>query len=165
MRSSPLSRLLPALAAALAVVLAAWAIPSAALGSDIDDLNRLVRNGDADAQYELAIRYDTSDGVPHDAEESFRLYTLAANQGHVQAQYNLGVAYDTGDGCPVDHYEANVWYRKAADQGYADAQYNLGISYLQGEGIAQSTSQAKQWLRKAANQGHQEASEVLSSID
>ena len=54
--------------------------------------------GDADAQWELSVRYWEGEGVQQDKTESIRLLHLAANQGHDDAQFELGCSYWDGDG-------------------------------------------------------------------
>jgi TPR repeat protein len=49
--------------------------------------------GDADAQFNLGVMYDTGRGVPQDDAEAERWYRLAADQGDANAQSNLGVMY------------------------------------------------------------------------
>tara|TARA_R110000765_G_scaffold324976_2_gene416497 strand:+ start:916 stop:1131 length:216 start_codon:yes stop_codon:yes gene_type:complete len=49
--------------------------------------------GDADAQYNLGIMYDTGRGVPENDAEAVRWYRLAAEQGDANAQFNLGGMY------------------------------------------------------------------------
>ena len=52
----------------------------------------------ADAQNNLALMYVQGRGVPKDVMKAFKLFRLAAEQGHATAQYNLGVMYEKGEG-------------------------------------------------------------------
>ena len=92
--------------------------------------------GDAEAQFNLGVRYFHGRGVPEDIQEAIRWVRLAAEQGHAEARLSLGVLYDEGRGVPRDHEEAVRWYRLAAEQGHPEAQFNLGVSYDEGEGVA-----------------------------
>ncbi len=56
--------------------------------------------GDADAQYNLALKYDNGQGVPQDYAEAAKWYRKAAEQGIAKAQNNLGLKYAKGDGVP-----------------------------------------------------------------
>ena len=114
---------------------------------------KLAEQGDKDAQYRLARRYDLGYGVAEDKSQAVYWYRKAAEQGHAEAQCCLGTCYDFGYGVAEDKSQAVYWYGKAAEQGDAEAQYNLGVCYYNGEGIAEDESQAVYWFRKAAKQG------------
>ena len=109
----------------------------------------LAEQGNADAQYNLGVMYDTGTGVLKDDKEAVKWYLKAAEQGMADAQGNLGVMYDTGKGVLKDYKEAVKWYLKAAVQGYALAQYNLGVMYKNGEGVLKDSIKAKYWIKKA----------------
>ena len=83
--------------------------------------------GDADAQYNLGLRYGTGEGVPQDHAEAVRWLRLAADQGYAEAQNNLGFMYATGRGVPQNDAEAVRWYGLAADQGHASAQHVIWL--------------------------------------
>ena len=114
------------------------------------EMKPLAEQGDADAQYNLALMYRKGQGVPQDDAEAARWYRKSAEQGYANAQYNLGVMYAKGQGVPEDYAEAVKWYRKAAAQGKADAQYNLGVTYYNGQGVPQDYVQAHMWFDLAA---------------
>ena len=128
-----------------------------------------VADGDAQAQYNLGLRYSTGRGVQRNDREAVGWYRKAAEQGHAQAQYALGVMYANGPrfvclyrcGVARDDTEAVVWYRKAAEQGNADAQNNLGVMYATGRGVSRNDAEAVAWYRKAADQGHAKAQTTL----
>ena len=85
---------------ALLFVLALAVIPVGvdAQGTELAQLRALAEQGDAEAQNNLGIMYDSGDGVPEDDAEAVRLFRLAAEQGDGEAQYNLGLMYDDGEG-------------------------------------------------------------------
>lgn len=119
--------------------------------------HRAAEQGDASAQFELALRYDSGQGVPQDQAESVKWLRRAAGQGFVEAQYNLGCMYDSGEGVPQDHAEAVDWFRKAAENGYTSAQKNLGVKYGNGQGVPQSDVEAYAWSSIAAISGDEGA--------
>ena len=49
----------------------------------------LAEQGNADAQYNLALMYENGQGVPQDYKEAIRLFRLSAEQKHEQAQFIL----------------------------------------------------------------------------
>jgi len=89
-------------------------------------LRARAEKGDADAQFNLGVKYYRGDGVPKDAVQAATWYRRAAEQGAASAQYNLGLMHTSGEGVPKDAVQAASWFRKAAEQGYALAQNNLG---------------------------------------
>jgi len=109
--------------------------------------------GKADAQHNLALMYDSGQGVPQDYQEAVRWYRLAAEQGKAKAQYILGLMYADGEGVTQDDQEAVKWYRLAAEQGDASAQFNLGVMYEKGRGVPEDYQEAVKWYRRAAEQG------------
>ena len=127
------------------------------LVSELSELIEGAEQGDAEAQFNLGIRYDYGRGVEQDHAQAAQWYAKAAEQGHVKAQYNLGVRYANGEGVEQDHAQAAQWFAKAAEQGHADAQYNLGVCYANGWGVEQDHAQAAKWYAKAAEQGDADA--------
>ena len=49
--------------------------------------------GNAKAQYNLAVMYDNGEGVPQDYAEAVKWYRLAAEQGDAKAQHSVGRKY------------------------------------------------------------------------
>jgi TPR repeat protein len=94
----------------------------------------------------------------------WRLYRLAAAQGHAVAQNNLGIAFDKGRGVAQDYAEAVRLYRLAAAQGYAEAQFNLGNTFENGEGVRKNRAEAIRWYRLAAAQGNANATAALMRL-
>lgn len=82
------------------------------------DLEKLARDGDADAQYQLAIRYETG---THNLTQNWNLalhwFNQAAQRGHILAMQQLAHLYQTGEGgITVDPKTARFWREKAASQ-------------------------------------------------
>ena len=97
------------------------------MDDDVRDILQKARDGDADAQYEMGLRYRSGDGTFEDECESFTWLMEAAEQGHAAAMYEVGVCYDTGICVSIDGDVADEWYRKAADNGNGDAKRVLGL--------------------------------------
>jgi TPR repeat protein len=119
---------------------------------------------DAEAQFNLGVKYLLGQGVPQDDTEAMKWFRRAAEQGHVNAQSNLGVMYDKGQGVPQDYAEALKWLRQAAEQGYCGAESNLGVMYLEGRGVPQDYTEALKWFRQAADEGYAEAQFKLGNM-
>ena len=81
----------------------------------------LARHGDANAQLNLGLLYDSGQGVPRDLVLAVSWYRKSAESGHAPAQYNLGQMYSEGRGVEQSHSDAVYWLQLAADQGLNDA--------------------------------------------
>ncbi len=137
----------------------------------VDELRRLVEQGDADAQYALGGVYGDREGpIARDMIEAVRLFRLAAEQGHLLAQMALAAIYLVGEGVPQTPAEAERWFRRAAEQGDAQAQQNLGQIY-QGlpepyrtdHDIPVDHAEAVRWFERSAEQGHVWAAKNLAA--
>jgi len=88
---------------------------------------KAAEQGDADAQFNLGVRYGCGRGVRQDDVEATRWYRKAAEQGYSDAQLSLGFMYVNGRGVKQDDVQAARWYRKAAEQGLQEAKDALSI--------------------------------------
>lgn len=119
----------------------------------IDNIQTRAESGEAQAQYELALRYHSGKNYL----KAHEWYLKAAEQGHAEAQNNLGTLYSSGLGVTQDYPKAIDWMRKAADAGNANAQANMGVMYLRGRGVEKSDTEAFKWFLMAAEQGQAQA--------
>ena len=76
--------------------------------------------GNADAQYQLARIYLDGQGVPRDARQAARWFTLAANKGQYQAQAMLGHMLFKGDAVPREAARGLMWLTLARDSAKAE---------------------------------------------
>ena len=106
--------------------------------------------GDALAQLNLGLLYDTGQGVEQSYEEAVGWYRKAAEKDLPLAQLNLGSMYFEGLGVKRDLASAASWYRRAAFGGLAGAQYNLSVMYEDGLGVTPDLVEAYAWRRIAA---------------
>ena len=117
-----------------------------------DELRLLAEQGDADAQFNLAVLYGSGQGVQQDWVEAARWLRLAADQGHAPGQSALGLVYREGLGVLPDFAEAVRWLRRGADQGDVSGQFLLASMYANGQGVLQDNVEAFMWLSLAAAQ-------------
>jgi TPR repeat protein len=117
----------------------------------------LAQQGDAAAQFNIALLLNTGRGVPEDKAAAVSWYRLAAEQGYAKAQFSLGAMYERGDGVPQDYAEAAKWYRAAAEQRNARARYKLGYLHHKGKGVQRDLGEAVKLYSQAADQGLPEA--------
>jgi TPR repeat protein len=80
-----------------------------------DVLRQRAGAGDIEAQYQLALRYETGVwGVVQDNTEALRWYRTAAERGYVPAMQSLAHIYEKGlIGVPPDLKEAKRWRKRA----------------------------------------------------
>jgi hypothetical protein len=103
--------------------------------------------GNAEAQYNLAMLYDRGLGVERDDAEALKWYRKAAEQGYAKAQYNLGMMYYFGKGVPQDKEIGYQWVILASDQGMKaakDATTELA-KQLSNEQMTNAKAAAKAW--------------------
>lgn len=125
---------------------------------------QLAEQGEAQAQYSLAVIYHRGLGRSANAKKAVSYYRLAAEQGHLNSMFNLGIAHWEGRGADQDSAQAVQWWRKAANLGFAPAQFNLGTAYYLGQGVGQNSADALLWLQRSAANGSQQATQSLSML-
>ena len=64
------------------------------------------KQGEANAQFNLAVCYEDGIGVEKDEQKAVEWYKKAAKQGDVKAQNNLALCYEDGIGVEKDEKQA-----------------------------------------------------------
>ena len=82
---------------------------------------KAAEQGEAIAQYNLGVMYNTGRGVAQDDKQAVAWYRKAAEQGNVDAQFNLGVMYSDGSGVAQDYKQSYAWFSSAAANGHSNA--------------------------------------------
>jgi TPR repeat protein len=124
------------------------------ISADLKSLRERVRQGDAEALFQLGIRYCEGNELKQSNERGFIWLQRAAEAGHAGAQYSLGVMLDEGRGMTPSPTDAALWFNEAAEQGLAVAQNKLGMYHLTGVGVGGKNPEAAlHWFRLAAGQG------------
>jgi len=77
--------------------------------------------GNPKAQFYLAVKYDSGDGVPDNCIEAARWFKKSAQQGHKEAIFNLAIYYESGLGVSVDWKKAAELFKLAAQAGIEEA--------------------------------------------
>jgi len=133
--------------------------------ADLAALKAKAEKGDAEAQHQLAVIYDTGVGVLKSYAESGKWYLKAANQGVAEAQFILGSRYyEYGKKSKESYKTAFGWFYKAARQGLREAQFNTGIMYGLGQGVPTNNVEAYKWLVLASAQGSMQAMMVREGL-
>jgi len=86
-----------------------------AASNSLEELQKLAAQGDADAQWQLGVRYHSGE-APDDAK-AVQWFQRAAEQGNIAAQSALGAYYWRGRGVPEDLSKAYFWSTIAMAQG------------------------------------------------
>ena len=77
-------------------------------------IRKAADQGDARAQYGVAVFYYAGNGVPQDYVAGAKFLRKAADQGNADAQKMLGSMYFLGRGVPKDYVSAHMWYNLSA---------------------------------------------------
>ncbi len=122
------------------------------MDEEIKRLEELVKQGDADAMYELGHYYLYGQkGLLENYEKAKELFEEAVNLGDARAMNILGYIYEHEFGVPQDYEKAKELYEKAANLGDTSAMNKLGYMYEHGEGVPQDYEKAKELYEKAEN--------------
>jgi len=106
--------------------------------------------GNAGAQYNLALMYYKGQGVPQDYKQAVKWFTKAAEQGDADSQYNLALMYYNGQGVPQDNVYAHMWLNLAAADGKENASKYRDIlaKEMTTADISKAQSLARECLKK-----------------
>jgi TPR repeat protein len=148
----------------------AWPNPDPCGGEECgssDELMVRAESGDANAQFLLAYKYETGDGVAKDDSAAVQWYTKAADLGSVIAKLSLALRYKNGVG--ADHADKNpslafAYAKNAAELGHPLAQIIVGRMYLDGVGVDSNVASGMQWLTASAEQGNAIAQSDIGEI-
>jgi GAF domain/Sel1 repeat/PilZ domain len=116
----------------------------------LPDLRKLAAQGDADAQWQMGVRYHNGEDVPRDDVQAMQWFLRAADQGHVTAQATLGAYYWAGRGVPQDLSKAYFWSALALAEGDENSKSRLeGLaSQMTRTQISAARQQAEVWLHQ-----------------
>jgi len=120
--------------AAALLLLGVGALPAAAqtapfMDRNIRALEALASKGSPRAQFELAERYESANGVKRDERMALSLYCRAARQDYAEAALRAGRMHMAGrGGVSKDEELGRAWLRKAASLGSGDAERMTKIS-------------------------------------
>ncbi len=125
----------------------------------------LAVEGNAQAQYSMAVLFHKGQGRQEDFDKALEWYREAAEQDHVNSLFNLGVAYWEGRGVRRDQKQAVQWWSRAAELGYGAAQHNLATAYYLGQGAQKDLSKAVLWFGRAVSSGYARAEKALAVLE
>lgn len=125
---------------------------------------RSAEQGDADAQYLLAISYSRGLGRESNLSKAADLLRRAADQGHCRSGYQLAYMLDHGSGVPTDHAAATGYLQTAAENGFWPAIFQLSHRLRKGIGGEPNEQESERWLRIGAAKGHIAAMRELADL-
>jgi Sel1 repeat/GAF domain len=123
------------------------------------DLRTLAAQGDAEAQYQMGVRYDEGEGVLKDDAQAVQWFQRAADLGNVDAQAHLGAYYWAGRGVPRDLSKAYMWSMIALAGGDDNSKSRLqGLaSQMTRAQVSAARQQAEEWIHTHTQQAKSEA--------
>jgi GAF domain/Sel1 repeat/PilZ domain len=121
-----------------------------AQAKSLPDLRKLAGQGDADAQWQMGVRYHNGEDVPRDDVQAMQWFQRAADQGHVMAQGALGAYYFAARGVPRDLSKAYFWSVIAMAQGdeISKGRIELLASQMTRAQVYAASQQAEVWLHQ-----------------
>ncbi|MDE1569790.1 tetratricopeptide repeat protein [Aquabacter sediminis] len=117
--------------------------------------------GDADAAYEVGLRYAEGKGVAANQQSAVRWLTFATAKGSVPAAYRLALIQENS---LRNLQEAKRLYEWAAVKGNVAAMHALGVLASGGTEGKADWSEAVTWFRKAAELGYRDSQHNLGVI-
>ena len=128
-------------------------------GKSLPEVRKLADQGDADAQWQMGVRYHNGEDVPHDDAQAMQWFLRAAEQGHVAAQSALGSYYWAGRGVPEDLSKAYFWSDVALAGGDENSKSRLeGLtSQMTREQVSAASQQAEAWIHSHTQRAKSES--------
>ena len=116
----------------------------------LPELRKLADQGDAEAQWQMGVRFHNAEGVPHDDAQAMQWFQRAAEQGHVTAQSALGAYYFAARGVPKDLSKAYFWSVIAMAQGdeISKGRLELLASQMTHAQVDAARQQAEAWIHQ-----------------
>jgi hypothetical protein len=94
-----------------------------------DIYRQLAERGNAWAQVQMGVAYQSGRGAPQNHTEAAKWYGLSAGQGQPFAQQLYAYTFFTGRGVLQSDQEGLSWLTRSAEQGYAPAQSDLASHF------------------------------------
>ena len=117
--------------------------------ASMEELRKLAQAGDADAQFQLGVRYAVGSDAAQDYGEAARWFSAAAEQGHILAQSNMGAYYWAGRGVEKDLNKAYFWALLAQSGGDDASRVRVPFlaSRLSETEILADQNKANEWFK------------------
>ena len=113
-----------------------------------ENLEKLANQGNAEANYELGLRYYRGIGVGVDFTKAKECFDKAIQGGCNAASYYLGMIYYNGKGVPTNHQKAKEYFEKSDADNNVFSSYYLGKIYYWGDGVEKDEAKANGYKAK-----------------
>ena len=120
--------------------------------------------GQADAQFKLALQYQSGEGVRRNYSFALHWYFRAAEKGHPVAMNNIGVLVNRGNGVRANNAQALGWFLRAAASGSATALTNIGNYYREGVLVRRDPAEAYFWYAMSYKFGFDDARAEMDEL-
>ncbi|MFN8756767.1 MAG: tetratricopeptide repeat protein [Burkholderiales bacterium] len=114
------------------------------------------------AAFQVAVMYDSGQGVEKNSTEAVSWYREAIQRGSAGAARNLGNKYLDGNGVIKDFEQAAHYYQRAGELGDANSFYFLGQLFWDLNSDKRDAKRAMGLYAMAAKAGHAEAHNALA---
>jgi TPR repeat protein len=122
-------------------------------------LEKLAKDGDSRAQYEVALMYLQGIGTKIDPMMGGKWMLASANNGNTTAMVEIGGRHEAGVNAEKNPIIAFTWFRRAAIAGDAIGKYKLAMMYETGEGVPEDLPRAYAWYKLSASTAGRVAAE------
>ncbi len=137
--------------------------PKALIEDELSRLKGLAESGDSFAQFEMARRLISRDGMDGGFEEGMRWLRRAAESGNETAMDALGMYLVQK--YKEDHHRGGYeLVSKAAAAGLPSAMHNLGVVLQNGFGAEKNEAEAIRWFEASAKLGRIDSQRKLAEI-
>jgi TPR repeat protein len=126
-----------------------------------EDLMAAAAGGDADAQFDVGVKYLQGDGVQQDYAKAREWLEKAANQGHSRARYNIGSLHLNGLGVARDASQTLAWYERAFESADPELLFTMAQTVEAEQTTLNAWPFAVKCYKAAADAGHVKAQEVM----
>lgn len=123
----------------------------------IDLFNRAIERNSSYARVELALCYESGDGIEKDYKKAFDLYEQAAAHGYPYANLKMAYYYEDALVGEEDFTKALENFKIASEGGNAEATYNVGRYYRYAVGIPENPQEAIRNFMQASEAGNGQA--------
>lgn len=136
------------------------------LGDLVTRLFNEMRDGDLDATFEIATRYETGVGVPKNPLFALQLYERGARAGHALAQHHFGLRILNFAHRDDQRWHGLYWLGSAASQGHGLSALILGHIHENGlYGLTRDGCAARQWYDASQILGQTEGHSFMAALD
>lgn len=113
----------------------------------MEELTKHAEQGDAEAQFKLAMAYYQGNGIEINHEKAIEWWTKAAEKGLVEANYCIGcIHFDR-----KEYKTAMEYFLKAVENPIInEAAFQLGVMYEVGLGTKKDNEKAAEYYKKGA---------------